>query len=108
MKRAAKIWLAAAAALVLAGCILFAGTMSVLGWDFAKLSTVSLETNTHEISEVFKNISVTTNNADIEIIRSDDGKCRVVCSEEENAKHSVTAVNGTLTVEINEIGRAHV
>lgn len=102
MKRAAKIWLAAAAALVLAGCILFAGTMSVLGWDFAKLSTVSLETNTHEISEVFKNISVTTNNTDIEIIRSDDGKCRVVCSEEENAKHSVTAVNGTLTVEINE------
>ena len=44
MKRAAKIWLTAAAALVLAGCILFAGTMSVLGWDFAKLSTVSLET----------------------------------------------------------------
>ena len=102
MKRAAKIWLAAAAALVLAGCILFAGTMSVLGWDFAKLSTVSLETNTHEISEVFKNISVTTDNADIEIIRSDDGKCRVVCREEEKAKHTVTAVNGTLTVEINE------
>ena len=102
MKRAAKIWLTAAAALVLAGCILFAGTMSVLGWDFAKLSTVSLETNTHEISEAFKNISVTTDNADIEIIRSDDGKCRVVCREEENAKHSVTAANGTLTVKINE------
>ena len=34
MSRKTKIWLIAAAALVLAGCLLFAGTMAAQNWDF--------------------------------------------------------------------------
>lgn len=40
MRRTTKLWLLAAGVLVLAGCILFAGTMAALGWDFSRLSVV--------------------------------------------------------------------
>ena len=102
MKKAAKAWLITAAFLVLAGCILFAGVMSMLGWDFAKLSTARYETNIHEISETFSDISLTTDTADIVFALSNDGKCRVECYEPENAKHSAAVANDTLIIEINE------
>lgn len=102
MKKATKAWLITAASLVLIGCILFAGVMSTLGWDFAKLSTVRFETNTHDVTEPFGNISLVTDTADIVFALSNDGKCSVECYEEENAKHSVTVENGTLTVKVNE------
>ena len=53
MSRKTKIWLITAAALVLAGCLLFAGTMAAQNWDFSKLSTVTFKTNTYEIDESF-------------------------------------------------------
>ena len=98
MRRATKVWLITGASLVLLGCILFAGVMTALKWDFSKLSTVRYETNTHEVSEAFRDISLTTDTADIVFALSDDGKCRVECREEENAKHSVTVEHDTLTV----------
>lgn len=42
MSKKTKLWLLAAGALVLVGCILFAGTMAALGWDFSRLSVVWL------------------------------------------------------------------
>ncbi len=101
MRKATKVWLITAAFLVLMGCILFVGVMATMGWDFSKLSTVRYETNTHEISESFRNISLSTDTADIVLVLSKDGKCRVECCEEENAKHSVTVENDTLIVKIN-------
>ncbi len=100
MRMKTKVWLIIAASLVLIGCILFAGVMSTLRWDFTKLSTVKYETNTYEISEVFDSISMNADTADIVFAFSDNGKCRVACHEEENAKHSVTVEDGTLTVEL--------
>lgn len=98
MKRATKVWLITAASLVLAGCILFAGVMSALGWDFIKLSTVRYETNIYEIAELFDDIALTTDTADIVFALSDNGACRVECYEDETAKHSVTVEEGTLVI----------
>ena len=98
MKTKTKVWLIIAASLVLIGCILFAGAMSMLNWDFTKLSTVKYETNTYEISEAFDTISINTDTADIAFVVSNDGTCRVACHEEENAKHSVTLEDGTLII----------
>ena len=100
MKTRTKVWLIIAASLVLIGCILFAGLMTTLKWDFMKLATVKYETNTYEIGEAFDGISMNTNTADIEFMLSDDENCRVECHEEANAKHSVTVEDGTLTVEL--------
>ena len=40
MKKSTKVWLLIAACLVLVGSLLFVGVMTMLKWDFSKLSTV--------------------------------------------------------------------
>ena len=100
MRTRTKVLLIIAASLVLIGCILFVGVMTTLKWDFKSLATICYETNTYEISEAFDSISINSDTADIVFALSDDGKCRVECLEEENAKHSVTVENSTLTVEL--------
>ncbi len=100
MRTRTKVWLIIATSLVLVGCILFAGVMTTLKWDFMELATVRYETNTYEISEVFDRISMNTDTADIVFVLSDDGNCRVECHEEANAKHSVTVEDGALTIEL--------
>lgn len=100
MRARTKVWLIVASFFVLIGCILFASVMTTLEWDFMKLSTSKYETNTYEISDVFDNISVSTNTADVVFAFSDNDKCKVVCHEEEKAKHSITVEDGTLIVEL--------
>ena len=101
MRRTTKVWLIIAAFLVLIGCILFVGVMSMLKWDFTKLSTTKYETNTYEISEAFDSISINTDTADIVFALSDDGKCSVECYEDEDTTHSVAVENNMLIVGTN-------
>ncbi|MBQ8388655.1 MAG: DUF4097 family beta strand repeat protein [Clostridia bacterium] len=98
---AKKIWLIIAAALTVGGLLLFTIVMTVGGWDFAKLGTVELETNTHEITEDFNGISIDTETSDVVFLPSEDGKCRVVCYENVKAKHKVEVVDGVLKIEVN-------
>ena len=72
MKKAAKIWLIAAASLVFVGGALFAGVMTKLGWNFEKLSTVNYVTNTYEVDIEFGDISLKTDTADIVFALSND------------------------------------
>ena len=102
MSKSAKGWLIAAAALVAIGAILFAAVMTVNRWDFSRLSTDHIETNTYEIREAFRDILVNTETADISFAVSDDDTCRVICCEEENAKHTVQVQNGALTVSVTD------
>lgn len=101
MRKTTKVWLITAASLVLIGCILFVVVMSMLEWDFTKLSTTKYETNTYEVSEAFDSISINTDTADIVFALSDDGKCKVECYEGENTKHSVAVKNNMLVIDTN-------
>lgn len=98
MRKTTKIWLVIATFLVLIGCIIFVGVMSMLKWDFMKLSTIKYETNTYEISDTFSNISINTDTADIVFAVSDNGKCTVECCEEVTSKHFVTTEDDTLII----------
>mgnify|MGYP003298551110 CR=1 FL=1 len=100
MGKTEKLWLIAAASLILIGCIIFGGVMTVFKWDFLKLSTNKYETNHHEISTEFHAIVVNTDTADITFVPSRDSSCSVVCYEQENAKHSVSVKDGTLVIEV--------
>lgn len=100
MSKITKIWLIIAASLVLIGCIVFGGAMTMLKWDFTKLSTVKYETNNYEITEKFKNISIVTDTADILFMPFENQKASVVCHEQKNMKHSVTVKDGTLVIEV--------
>lgn len=97
-----KTWLITAAALVLVGCIIFGGAMMALKWDFSKLSTFKYETNEHTINENYKNISVISDTADITFFPSESTATTVICSEQENIKHSVTVKDDTLTIEMTD------
>ncbi len=101
MRKTTKAWLIIAAFLMLIGCILFVGVMSMLEWDFTKLSTTKYETNTYEVGEAFDSISINTDTADIVFALSDDGKCSVECYEDEDTTHSVAVENNMLVVGTN-------
>ena len=70
-----KIWLIVAAALVLFSSLSFVIVMSIVGWDFNKLSTVKYQVHETEVSESFSNISVNTSEYDVIFAKSTDGKC---------------------------------
>jgi len=99
MRARTKVWLIIAASLVLIGCIVFGGVMTMLKWDFTKLSTGKYETHNYEIDESFNNISIVADTADILIVPSENQKASVVCHEQKNVKHSVTAKDGALVIE---------
>ncbi len=103
MGRKTKISLVIAASLVVIGSMAFGGAMTVLKWDFTKLSTVQYETNDYEISEDYKDISITTDTADVVFVPSENAKTLVVCHEQNNVKHSVTVQDGTLVIAVQDM-----
>lgn len=102
MGKKTKIWLVVAGVLVVVGLILFAAVMMVYDWNFTKLSTVKYETNTYVAEGAFSNLILYTDTADITLVKTEDRKCKVVCYEPDNGKHSVTVQNGTLTINEND------
>ncbi len=102
MSKCAKIWLIIVSSLVVLGCGFFAGVMTMLDWDFTKLSTVKYETNEHQIEKDYKSISVITDTADIVFVPSTNMETSVVCREQNNMKHSVTVQDDTLVIEVTD------
>lgn len=100
MNKVTKKWLAIATALVIIGTLTFTSVMTFFGWDFTKLSTVKFETNTYEIKDKFANISINTDIADIIFAPSENNKCKVVCFEMENVKHSADVKDNTLLINV--------
>lgn len=100
MRKKTKIWLVIATALVVVGCVIFGGVMTMLQWDFTKLSTVKYETNDYEIDENYKNISIVTDTADIVFMPSQNSKSSIVCHEQKNVKHSVAVKDDTLVISV--------
>lgn len=97
-----KRWLITATVLVCIGLLVFVAAMCVLDWDFTKLSTREFQTNTYDIDRTFDDISINADTADIVFAFSDDGKCKVVCFEEENINHIVEVIDGKLTVQFKD------
>ena len=100
MTKTTKIWLIIATILLLTGCIIFGGVMTVYKWNFSKLSTNKYETNKYDITDNFKNISVNVKTADIVFVASEKAKTEVVCYEQDNANHEVSVDNDTLTIKL--------
>lgn len=100
MTKTTKRWLIIATFLLLTGCIIFGGVMTVYKWDFSKLSTNKYETNKYDIADNFKNISINVKTADIVFVASEKAKTEVVCYEQDNANHEVSVDNDTLTIKL--------
>ena len=100
MTNSAKIWIIIAILLLVTGIIIFTAVMVDCKWDFLKLNTSKYETNTYELSGEFSNVYLNTDTAKINFLPSEDEKTKVVCFEEQNAKHSVAIIEDTLTINV--------
>jgi hypothetical protein len=99
MKQTTRIWLLAAAALVLVGALMFAGVMAVNHWDFSVIGSGNYESNKFDIRETFQDVSIRSDTADIRFLPSDGGTCRVVIREHPKVKRSAFVLDGVLTIE---------
>ena len=97
------IWLTLAIALIIIGCIIFVGVLAASEWNFKSLSTAEYITQTHEIVEDFKDISVNTNTANIEFLISDSDSTTIKTHEQSKVKYSVYVKNGTLIIEAEDL-----
>lgn len=94
-----KKWMIAAAIVMAVGCGLFVGAMTMIGWDFMKLSTDKFSTNTHIVGGDFTDIVLTASTAKITFLPAEDDKVTVVCCEAERQQHAVTVQDGILKIE---------
>ncbi|MBO4579632.1 MAG: DUF4097 family beta strand repeat protein [Clostridiales bacterium] len=102
---AAKIGLIIGGALVGAGMVIGGITFAIFGFDKVALSTSKLVTNTFDVTEDFDDINIDCDIDDIIFEKSDDGKCKVVCFEEEKYPHSVDVEGGELKIGMKEKNR---
>ena len=100
-------WLITAALLIVIGAGLFLVAMMAHRWNFSKLRTSEHEVRTYEMTDTFHRISIDTDTADISILPSADGVCRVVCKEETNVLHSVSIQDETLTIQLADTREWH-
>lgn len=102
MNKKIKVWLIIATCLILAGCIIFTGVMTMLKWNFSRLGADRHETSTHKITEDFTKIKISTITADVEILPSEDGECKIICYEEKKVKHDVRVESGELVIKAQD------
>lgn len=97
-----KIWLITALCLIATGCVLFGGVMTAVGWNFFELSAVEFETNTYVISQDYRNIRITTKDADVVLAPSENGETTVVCREHTRLKHTAVVAEDTLVIGVED------
>ena len=102
MSKTVKKWLIAALALILAGAAMFTTALALCGWDIAKLGTVDFVETTLEPSGDFENISINVYTTDLRLLPSEDGKCRIVCYEDEKVSHTAEVKDGALVIDTND------
>ena len=102
MKRATKIWLIAAAILVVAGSAVFCVSMSKAQWDFSAFGGAAYETNTVAIDGSFRKVSIRCSTEEVSVLPSENGKCSAVFYENKKEKHTANVTDGTLSVTVSE------
>lgn len=98
MRKSTIIWLIIAASLVISGALIFTLALCQTNWDFTSLSTTEFTTTTHEINDQFKDISIDTTTSNVTILPSSDGKCKVECHDQAEARHTVEIESGELKI----------
>ena len=102
MSKVTKIWIVVAASALVLGIIVFGGAMTMLKWDFTRLSTVKYEINRYDIGEEYHGISIVTDTADIVLVPTDNARTEVECYEQKNVRHAVAVREGTLEISVQD------
>lgn len=100
MKRANKTITVVSVCLCIAGIIALIIGLCMIKFNFSALSTEVIETNEHNITEKFNNISIKTYTAQIKLLPSEGGECKVVCIEDAKLRHTVRVDEKTLKINL--------
>ena len=98
MKQGKKIALTTASALVFAGLVLSVGSMCAMDFDFSKLETTPLHSETIQVEQSFTNISMTGTSCDIQFLPAPDDSCTVTCSLRQGNRCEAQVQDGTLYI----------
>ncbi len=78
MKKTKKCALFVALVMMIAGAAIFFIAFAIAGFKFQNLSTEKIVTQNAEIKEPFQRISISSYEYDLNILKSEDNKCRVI------------------------------
>lgn len=99
MKKAKKIAIIVAVSMIAVGIICSVGSLALVRFNVAELDTMEWEDKTYAVEDTFTNISIRGGDATVSLVPATDGKCKVVCTENEVIYDKVEVINNTLTIE---------
>ncbi|MBQ4324256.1 MAG: DUF4097 family beta strand repeat protein [Clostridia bacterium] len=102
MRKSTRLWLIVAGTLVVLGLLICLGAMATMKWDFSLLSFPKHTLNTHQITEAFTDISISTRTSDVVLVPSDGDGVTVECYESKGLSHTVSVEDGVLTVKLSD------
>lgn len=102
MKKSTKKSLQIALLLCIVGLVICLVSFVAVGFDIKKMSTVTYETNTHEVNEDFSNITIKTETADLHFVQWEEEGCKIVCHEEARVRHTATVQDETLVITVTD------
>lgn len=98
MKKSTKVLLIVAVCMMFAGLAVSTAGLAMAGYDFTKLGTQNMVSNTYELKETFSKIHMELTTTDVAFAPSEDDKVKVVCYEEEKVRHTVQVEENTLVI----------
>ena len=102
MKKAKEISLIIAALAFVAGLIICVAVFVSVKFDLNALAIWKTETKEYAISETFSGVVVDSASHDINVMRSEDSTCKVVCDETENLTYKVGVEDGLLKIALDD------
>lgn len=99
MKKGRKRWIIIALILIAAGTVTVFTAMAALDFDLIKFSGESAESTSYIIEEPFGNISIKDSVSDINIVKSDDGVCRIDVNSSSCYKFTSSVEGKSLNIE---------
>ena len=100
-----KSFLIVTISFVLFGLILGVVGLMLMKFDFSSLTTEKEIEKMYEIEEKFESVSIDAKTAKVNILVSDDDKCRVEIKEKENLSYTVAVENGTFVIKYSDTRR---
>lgn len=101
MRRATKVCIIVAASLMLMGALVLGVGLALGGGETIRFGGIEYVEHEYRIDYEFENISIKCKTADINFLPSSDSAARVVCSESDNLRYTVSAnAEGTLEIEL--------
>lgn len=102
-----KKWLLFAFTLMLLGGFIFSMTACSLNWDFKEIFNANFEQTSMDVTQDFRSIGVLTDTADITLLPSEDGVCRVIAKDHKKIQYTATVENETLKIRSADTRKWH-